>query len=684
MAVNILQSLSQGTVGNMNGSDIALQINNLIKGNGSLGKANPVDFYADSDGLGGGTDDSANILTAINQLNHGETLTLPEGKILRASASIFGDLSSKSITIDGNGASICFDIWNHEMTLHGGWDSIQAFTTITEDDGTEIISGIPDTSLIRARDWVRIISDDLPKDTWKTSARQSNDLYVEEIIDSTSIRVAGNTFQTLGVDNTYATNPRICQRSGNTAFVKNLTFFTLEGQVPEYSQNRAHLNLTCLTNPIAFNVVDTRAYGASIKLKSNINAVVWGGSCGDHDDFQYGDDTEAYGYGVSDASYGTIIQSRTGKRVRHFIDTDDQAYGSNQVPEYYGGSVNMQVHGCKGYATTNGTFSTHHANKNTTFHNCDAYNSLNSGFGLRGDVTLYNCNDFNCVISINTFDEQDTVPSRTTSVIYNHVSKYSGPLVNANSITAQNFYNYRAENARYDNTSWIKDRDDSVTKFHGHTRVSFLDCEAYQPIIGTLNTGTIIFDTMEWEFTNELISELSRIMICDEGGTYDWKMYGKHLHIIGDRPEVFMRGSGTDYPVNNLRFKVTFDSDINYTSVNVTDTIKLTHQGNWLQLGGILECEYGEFLRGASNKVIRDTIDFGASVADGVSVTADVTVNGTMLVDSVVINSTVSADVTVNYSRVSADGVVTVRVTNNSGTTLDLSSASLYMTIEKV
>lgn len=675
----------ENNLGSLTSTEISEQVIKLITRLACLKRIIDRPFHANSDGMGGGDDDADNLEDAINSLKDGETLVLPLEKSLRLSRSIDIDLSDRSINIDLNGCLLVFDTWNLQLSFDGGWQSIQSFDGISmQKSNQDVINGIEDTSLLRTRDYIRIISDDMPKDTWKDTATQANDLFVEEIIDEHSVSVSGHTYQTLGLDNPYVTNPRICQRSGHSLRIYNGIFSTPDNQNVERAENVAFLFLKNLQFPIANNISSKRAYGATIRFKGCIHGVISGGYCGNHDDFQFIGDENAYGYGVVDASYATIIANRVGHRVRHLVDTDDQSYGANQSPELYGGSSYLLAISCKGTGTSNSTFSTHHSNKGTVFQSCEAYSSLDAGFGLRGDVTLKDCRDYCCKQSINIFDEANRNPSDTVANIYDHISEGSGPIINSNYGVDVNFFNYTAVDSFYTNNHWINTKNDTFSRFHGHTRIYFGYTDAYQYLYGTNNNGTVTFDTMEWDVSSELIPTNTRILICNEGGTYDHKLFGNHLHIRGTRPTVVFRGNSGQEPVNNLRFKLTLDSDYNYGSSGVADTMILTHGGAWALLGGVTECDYGEWLRGNHCKVVRAHVNFGFSVAAGSSVSATVAVEGSTVKDSVKILTVINEDVTVNNARITADGIITIRITNNSNASLDLSATPVYIEINKV
>jgi len=94
-----------------------------------------------------------------------------------------------------------------------------------------------------------------------------------------------------------------------------------------------------------------------------------------------------FGYGIADASYGTIVENCVWDTTRHGYTTAQALTAVNTtdhnalaIPGAYG----FIVKACKGIGGTSAPFDTHHGSENGTFANCMSDLTADAGFGIRG------------------------------------------------------------------------------------------------------------------------------------------------------------------------------------------------------------------------------------------------------------------------------------------------------------
>lgn len=635
----------------------------------------------------GTTDNSPLFIQEFENLLSGSVLKLEPGKVYRCDSDITVDMSEKDVYINLNGSTILFSSADLGFTFDGGWQSVQSFGSISADGLT--VTGITDTSLLEADRMIRLVSDDVALDSSSTDSRQAEDLWIDSIIDSTSIKLLSSSNVVSGKENTaYTTNPRIAQSNGHKLVMYNGLLSHVKGLYISAWTDSSLCRLYALSDSLLYNVSSPFSYSSTINPVACINTKIIGGHDEYHHDKSYAGDQFGYGDGIIDASFGTIVVGRTGSRLRHLVDTIEQAYGDGQDPKLYGGSTGLSVNGCVGSFTTDYTFGSQHTARGLSYNQCKALHSAGYGYGIRGDVTLHGCESIHCVGDVNTFDDDNVNPSKTRLTAYNHKATDTGIITNSNLGTPVNFYNYVSNRAVYANgSSFLSAPVGSITNFRGHTSIEFTGTPASQVAFGTLSNGTVNFDTMEWDVSSSSIDGSSSIYTSGsikDSYAYTGVLRGDRLSIKGNVPSAFIQGNAL-FPADKgqLKFDVSFEDGVAwYTSTgNSTSNIVVAKGGDLVLLGDI---NVVSDIDSGAGRYVSNVVDFGAAVDDGVSVKATYSVEGYLPTDTLNFGTQVNADIRVDNTWVEARDIVSIRITNVSGGTLDLSAVTVLNKISKM
>ena len=677
MAINKLVAGAKGAVGNSTGAEIADTVNSLI----DLSEYNQID--ADNYGLiadDEAKDNSPSLVSLCESAEDYSVIRFGKGKTYHFLTSTLINLDGKNLFFDLNGATLLYhDQDSIGLQIHGGWSSIQEFTSL---DGL-VVSGIPDTSLIKPREMVRLTSDEVALDSRGTAAYQAEDIFVEKIIDENSIQLGNISNSLTGPNVPYLTNPRISQRTGATTSIFG-GIIKHRDDVTGLSKLTAPLTrLVALYNPLVYNLKVTRAYRRSIELVACLWADVRNCEFSNIDNTDKEGDQDVFGYGVSDCSLGTTVYKVVGKRVRHLVDTHCQTYGSSfNNPELYGSSTGMTVNNCLAINTTGDSFGAHHQSRGISYNNCISMYSEAFGFQIRGDVTLNNCTSMYCQEDINIFDEDNFSPSRTRAVINNHTSHYSGPITNSNKGVAVHFNNYTGNKVISAGSAgfYKSGQDDAVVHFGGKSNVTFSEpSNSFNAYFGNNIAGTIFFDELTLTFDNYETKNYRGLDIRGEGSSHNFKLIGDKLRVKGTGVDILFRSS-TSQPIvdGQMIFNLVLDEGVGVwgDQPQANDTNILICGGGDLNIvrnvNYVTEREYR--LSGRTESI---TVDFGSLVSSDELVTGTVSIEGLYsLSDYDIKISFDDVDILPVSAKVTSDEVVTITAINKGVSDRDMQSIS--------
>ena len=644
------------------------------------------DLYTDDNGLVPDDisfDNSQPFIDLCAAAGDGDTIIFGRSKTYHFLTDTFIDLSQKSINVNLNNSTLVIHDENKVgIEFHGGWSSIQSFTSIGG-AGDLIVGGIPDTSLIRPRDIVRLTSDDVAKDAKGALAFQAEDIFVEEIVDSNSIRLGGLSSSICGQNNTYTTNPQISQRNNNTVKVYNGDIKHRDDVTGLVLLNAPLTRFVALNKPvIAFNT--TRTYRWSCELVACLNSVVYKSDFSNGEDRDAAGDKEAQSSGLVDCSFGTRVYGITGKRVRHLVDTHNQSYGSNlNKPELYGSSVDMRCIGGQAISTSLDSFASHHQCRNLVYDECVSVNSMSFGFQCRGDVTLINTVSRGCVFDINIFDEEDMNPSRTSARIINHKNICSGVITNTSKGVPVNFYNYSGDRVTAkSSTSWYTSSVDTVAKFNGYTSLTFSQpLNEFDSYFGNNVAGTILFDEMDWHFDNYAIKKYRGLDVRGSGTTSNYKLHGDKFKIRGTGVDSLFRANSDPVVDGQLIFDLVMDEGVGVwgATPQPNDTnIQICGGGDISSVRNVNFLTERQYLQ--SGRIEQVVADFGLNVPTDGLVTANVDYKGLSVSSSYNVSAiNNSPDVQVVSCVITADEVVSITAINKGVASRDMSAIPLKL-----
>lgn len=610
---------------------------------------------------------------------NGDNIVFGKSKVYHFLSYSFIDLSNKSLNINLNGSTLVVHNANTKgFEFHGGWSSNQAFTSLGGTDDM-VVSGIPDTSLIRPREMIRLTSDDLATDTRGDSAFQAEDIFVEEIIDANSILLGNKSISKIGPNTDYLTNPRISQISGNTLNIYNGVIKHKDGLTGLAQLNAPLLRLVALYNPIVKNIRTTRGYRWCVETVACLFARVNDCEFTNLDNTDKAGDQNVFGSGLIDCSFGTRVNNVTGIRVRHLVDTHCQNYGSfPSKPEQYGSSTDLNVYGCMSVSSTGDSFGAHHQSRGVVYNTCISLYSEKFGFQARGDVELINCKSMYCDKDINIFDEDNLNPSRTKAVIRNHRNIRSGVATNSNRGVPVDFYNYRGEDVTTvaGTGFYSSGMEEAVTNFRGYTYVSFSEPrDQYNSHMGNNIKGAINFDTLELIFPDYVSGKIyDGIDIRGDGTANNFTLKGDLLKVDASGTRFLLTGAMAS-PIRDDQ--IVFDMIVKgwgttkpFSEICKDSRVDLVRNVNLLTERQALQ----------SGRIEQVVADFGASVAVDEIVTAAVPYEA-LSVDSFydinAINNT--PDILIISCVVTADNVVTITAINKGAAARDMSAINLSL-----
>lgn len=117
-----------------------------------------------------------------------------------------------------------------------------------------------------------------------------------------------------------------------------------------------------------------------------------------------------YGYGVADASFGTVVLNSVFTSCRHgYTSSESRMTAGNSNTETLmsvGRIVGARVVNCIGYGVTTAPFDTHHGSEDVVFDKCSVLGSDNYAFSVRGrNVRLLDCEAINTKYGIVAYTE---------------------------------------------------------------------------------------------------------------------------------------------------------------------------------------------------------------------------------------------------------------------------------------
>ena len=646
----------------------------------------------------GTTADDAAFIAAMADVQDGERLEAIPGSTYLLNNEHNFLLDDRSITFCFEGATLLMGTEDASITFRAGWSDPIDVGGFSSDGGFIQNADPTAAATLRAKDWVRIYS----QDTWARAAsgsfRNAQDLYVEGINGGTLDVVRPAYGRLVRMD--FTTNPKIVQRSGTT-------FTVIGGDIrnPYTMTGITNFNSTSLMfvdgfmHPRVINVSSSYAVHPTLEIRACINAVVEGGHDGPKPDRNFSADsgTNALGYGIRDSSTGTRIYNRSAHRTRHAIDTHEQAYGNSADPSKYGSSWGMRAYGCVSWGSTFGSFATHNSCVDVQYHNCEANQSHEAGFGLRGIVSLHHCTSRECRFAYSAFDQSASNPSNTIVSIHDHTSIACGYARNQVQGRPLNIYNDTHLEAYHQQSVFIVNSfPECETVLHGTTFIqpcaALADNQVTTPLFGNLNHGTFRFDTMIWDLTTpfqnqsgtEVFPQVLDVRNINDG-FYDYRMIGKTMYAMGAAAKSFLRTSGNPIEVDQLSFNLCFDDGVgvwNAVEQQNQTNIAIVRLNDMQNLGRVNVMSKEAAFSGNPTRYETAAFNFGASVANQAVVTVTATVNG--------INGSATYDVRhighvagveVIGMTTTADDTVSATIRNISGSTSNLSAVNLRFSI---
>lgn len=170
------------------------------------------------------------------------------------------------------------------------------------------------------------------------------------------------------------------------------------------------LKISGYINPVVDDFRITRGYGHGISLGGNYKPVINRPRL-----FNLEDNTgnSQYGYGIADASYGTIVNDPYGYNCRHVYTSSVALQNANDsnservlsAGRTVGAKINNGIAMGSG-GTPVAPWDTHQSSEDAVFNNCYVEGSADYGFNIRGrNITLVNPIVKNCEHGINIFTE---------------------------------------------------------------------------------------------------------------------------------------------------------------------------------------------------------------------------------------------------------------------------------------
>jgi Ca2+-binding RTX toxin-like protein len=302
----------------------------------------------------------ADILQALDDLESGGTIILPENRTISIPSGLHIDVASRNITIDLNGSTLRKAGDVSVITARGEQHEAVSVKLGDDDAGNTVATyaGLP--SGLAAGDWVKIISDDkLPGDHVEGDLPSRMGQAMEVL------RVQGNavTFKGALIDQSkYDTNIRASTYDSGKLVIKD---GEIVGDQKRTAWNDPLLQLRSLMDAQVENVTVRDGVGRGIGLVDCVLTEITdvttknlmdGGSA-------------ALGIGVSSASsIGTTVTGLYAQNVTHAADNNAMGVKANSgYIERYGGDIGMDVSNSIAVSTRDFAWSWHSEALNGTF-----------------------------------------------------------------------------------------------------------------------------------------------------------------------------------------------------------------------------------------------------------------------------------------------------------------------------
>lgn len=352
-------------------------------------------------GTGNTATDTSVIQAALAAATEGGTVKLHRGSTYNVSAL---SLSGKSITLDGNGATIVATADSTALTFNGGWEWIRTISGISE----VTWNSMPTTRLtvssvtnLAVGDVVRLVSDDTlpysrPNPGTPTEVCRTAEFAVVGEIDAGSNYV----YLTDVIRESYTTGRRLAKLSKKQIKIHDLTMdITDAGYAAGY--NEPMLEVQAAWWPLLENVHIKRGYAMGVVMRGCYSyridklSVDW-----------LPNELVVYrrGYGVCDISseYG-VVDGMAAGTMRHSYTTATDVIVTGADPMSYGRSAHTRIVNGTSVGASHSGWDTHEDAFDVVFVDCVAtaayagVTGAGAGFTIRGhDCGIIRGKAFNC------------------------------------------------------------------------------------------------------------------------------------------------------------------------------------------------------------------------------------------------------------------------------------------------
>jgi hypothetical protein len=351
-------------------------------------------------GTGTMATDTSAVQAALTAVTDGGTVRLRRGSSYNISALT---LSGKSVTLDGNGATLVASANSTALTLAGGWDWTRTVSAISEVTWNAVQTTrltVSAVTSLAVGDVVRLVADDtLPfsrPNPPGTEVCRTGEYAVVGEID------AGNNYVYLTgvVRETFTTTMRVAKLSKKQIKIRDLTLdITDAGYTAGY--NQPMIEVQAAWQPILENVRIKRGYAMGVVMRG-CYAYRIDNLCVDW----LPNETVVYrrGYGICDISseYG-VVSDMTAGTCRHAFTTATDVVAVSTDPMSYGRSAHAHIIGGTCVGSSHSGWDTHEDAFDVVFSDCvtvGAYAGVTgagAGFTLRGrNCGFVRCKALNC------------------------------------------------------------------------------------------------------------------------------------------------------------------------------------------------------------------------------------------------------------------------------------------------
>lgn len=291
----------------------------------------------------------AQIQSALDSLNDGDTLVFPKDKVINIFNGLNLSTSNKLITLDLNGSTLQQAGDSTPLSINGSHaDGVSA--TLGTDSRGQTTLQYAGANSVSIGDYVKVYSDDVLPNDQGAATRLGQAMKV--------VAVHGNTLTLEGElynSELYNDNVRASAYEDGRAIVKN---GTVRGDQthPGWAQNLIDVRSTVGTQIDGVTVRDGNSMG--INFVDSVNGrVTQSAAINLTDDTPHGH----YGYGVHSASsIGTTVDGFYAEAVRHAVDDNAVGLWATHVnPAKYGADLEMRVSNVIARETTSYAFSWH-------------------------------------------------------------------------------------------------------------------------------------------------------------------------------------------------------------------------------------------------------------------------------------------------------------------------------------